>query len=60
MAFKMRKQLYYNGETELKLMEQFTSVGISVVSQNAWCEHDIKRRINLATGVAVALGMIWK
>ena len=43
------------GEAELKQVEHFTYLG-SVMSQDAWCELDIKRRINLATGVAVALG----
>jgi len=40
---------------DLKELKQDGTVHSSVTSQDASCEHDIKRRINLATGVAAAL-----
>jgi len=44
---------------ELDQVEQFTYLG-GVISQDARCELDIKRKINLATGVASSLNTIWK
>jgi len=47
------------GGTILNQVEQFTYLG-GVISQDARCELDIKRRINLATGVASSLNTIWE
>jgi hypothetical protein len=47
------------GGTVLNQVEQFTYLG-GVISQDARCEHDLKRRVNLATGVASALNTIWE
>jgi len=46
------------GVSELKQVVHFTYLG-SAMSQDTRCKHDIKRTINLANGVAAALGMIW-
>jgi len=45
------------GGTELNQVEQFTYLG-GVISEDARSEHDIKRRINLATGVASSLNTV--
>jgi len=44
--------------TELKQVEDFTYLG-GVISSDGRCEHDIGRRIGLATGAASALNTIW-
>jgi len=43
---------------ELNQVEQFTYLG-GVISEDARCELDVKRRINLATAVASALKTVW-
>ena len=45
-------------DTELKQVEDFTYLG-GVISSDGRCEHDIGRRIGLATGAASALNTIW-
>ena len=47
------------GETELNQVDQFTYLG-GVISQDARCELDIKRRISLAMGVASSLKTVWE
>jgi hypothetical protein len=47
------------GSDKLNQVEQFTYLG-GVISQDARCELDIKRRINLATGITSSLSTIWK
>lgn len=47
------------GGTELNQVEQFTYLG-GVISQDARCELDIKRRVNLATGIASSLKTVWE
>jgi hypothetical protein len=47
------------GGVELNHVENFTYLG-GVISQDARCEQDIRRRINLATGIASSLQTVWK
>ena len=47
------------GGVELNQVEDFTYLG-GVISQDARCEQDIRRRISLATGVASSLRTVWK
>ncbi len=44
---------------ELNQLEDFTYLG-GVISQDARCEQDIRRRISLATEVASSLHTVWK
>jgi len=53
-----RLQINIDG-TELNQVEQFTYLG-GVISQDARCEADIRRRVNLATGVASSLNTVWE
>ena len=46
------------GVVELNQVENFTYLG-GVISQDARCEQDIRRRINLTTGVASSLHTVW-
>ena len=45
--------------TELTQVEHFTYSG-GVISQDARCELDIRRRVSLATGVASSLNTVWE
>jgi hypothetical protein len=47
------------GATQLNQVEQFTYLG-GVISDDARCELDIKRRINLAVGVSSSLSTVWE
>jgi len=47
------------GGAEFNKVENFTYLG-GVISQDARCEQDIRRRINLATGVASSQHTVWK
>ena len=47
------------GGTELNQVEQFTYLG-GVISQDARSELDIKRRVNLATGISSSLKSVWE